>query len=200
MTIRDSAPRIAAPLGGVTTARLELAAFAPSDMDELADVFSHPEVWHFPYGRAFTREETQAFLDRQLEHWRECGFGCWVARTVADGRMIGYLGLSVPTFLPEILPAVEVGWRLVPPAWGRGYATEGAVAALDAGFATLGLERVCSVPQSDNPPSARVAERLGMTLIREVTIPANEGRGELRGLLYEIDRRGWLDRTREESS
>ncbi|HLI74446.1 MAG TPA: GNAT family N-acetyltransferase, partial [Acidimicrobiales bacterium] len=84
-----------------------------------------------------------------------------------------------------------------PTAWGHGYATEGATAALDEGFTALGLERVCSVPQSDNPPSARVAERLGMKLMREVIIPADERRSELRGLLYEIDRRDWLARTRK---
>ena len=95
---------------------------------------------------------------------------------------LGYLGLSVPTFLPEILPAVEVGWRLRPDAWGQGLATEGAGAALDEAFTTLGLDEVCSVPQADNPASIRVAERLGMRLDRQVEIPANERRGAARGL------------------
>ena len=120
------------------------------------------------------------------------GFGLWVVRALADGRMIGYVGLSVPMFLPEILPAVEVGWRFAPAEWGQGYATEGASAALAEAFTTLGLEWVCSLPQSVNPRSARVAERLGMKLSREVIVPANERRGELPCLLYEIDRRSWL--------
>jgi RimJ/RimL family protein N-acetyltransferase len=112
----------------------------------------------------------------QIREWDECGFGNWAARTRAEGRIIGYVGLSVPTFLPDILPAVEAGWRFTPSAWGQGYATEGATAALDDAFGTLGLDRVCSVPQADNPPSARVAERLGMSLVRQVTIPAKPGR------------------------
>ena len=198
MNLRDGAPLVAAPLGSVTTSRLDLRAFAPSDLDELADVFSHREVWEFPFGRAFTSEETRAFLDAQLDEWRECGFGCWVARTLVDGRLIGYLGLSVPTFLPEVLPAIEVGWRLAPAAWGKGYATEGATAALREAFDTLGLARVCSVPQADNPRSARVAERLGMKLSRDVLIPANERRGEIRGQFYEITRRDWSTAAREQ--
>lgn len=195
VSIRDRAPRVAAPLGPVTTPRLDLRPLAGGDLDELAEVFSHREVWQFPFGRSFTYQETQAFLERHLEAWSECEFGLWAVRTVADGRMIGYLGLSVPTFLPEILPAAEVGWRLAPTAWGQGYATEGATAALDEGFITLGLESVCSVPQSDNPRSFRVAERLGMTLTREVPVPANGDRREVRCLLYEMDRRDWLART-----
>lgn len=108
-----------------------------------------------------------------------------------DQRIIGYVGLSVPMFLPEILPAAEVGWRLDPAYWGRGLATEGARAALHEGFITLGLGEIVSVPQARNPPSARVCERLGMHLDNEVTIPANERRGELAAVLYRITRRQW---------
>jgi len=157
----------------------------------LAEVFSQPEVWQFPYGRGLTYTETEAFLDAQLQEWDTCGFGCWVARELSTGSMVGYVGLSVPMFLPEILPAVEVGWRFSPSAWGLGYATEGATAALDQAFWTLQLDRVCSVPQSDNPASVRVAERLGMKLIREVDIPANARRGTLRASLFEIERHEW---------
>jgi RimJ/RimL family protein N-acetyltransferase len=185
---------IAAPLGDVTTPRLLLRRFHPADLDELAAVFAREEVWRFPYGRGLTREETQRFLDLQLREWEQHGFGCWTARLLDGGDLIGYVGLSVPLFLPEILPAVEVGWRFSPDAWGRGYASEGAIAALDEGFSTLGLDRICSVPQAENPPSARVAERLGMRLLRRVTIPANERRGELTGLLYEISREEWAER------
>jgi RimJ/RimL family protein N-acetyltransferase len=178
-------------LGDVTTPRLDLRRFRESDLDELAAVFALDEVWRFPYGRGFSRTETAEFIERQIQHWHDRGFGCWVARLRATSDLIGYVGLSVPTFLPEILPAVEVGWRLSPEFWGHGYASEGARAALHEGFSTLGLETICSIPQADNLPSARVADRLGMTLVRSVTIPANEKRGELAGLLYELDRATW---------
>jgi len=186
-----NAPSIADPLPDVATSRLDLRRFQLTDLGELAEVFSQPEVWQFPYGRGLTYTETEAFLDAQLQEWDTCGFGCWVARELSTGSMVGYVGLSVPMFLPEILPAVEVGWRFSPSAWGLGYATEGATAALDQAFWTLQLDRVCSVPQSDNPASVRVAERLGMKLIREVDIPANARRGTLRASLFEIERHEW---------
>lgn len=186
-----SPPPISAPLGEVKTERLELRRFEKGDLDGLAEVFANQEVWQFPYGRAFTRNETEIFLDVQMAEWDECGFGCWVAVHRQDSRIIGYVGLSVPMFLPEILPAVEVGWRFDPAYWGQGLATEGARAALHEGFTTLGLDEITSVPQSDNPPSGRVCERIGMRLDRVVSIPANNRRGELRALLYRLTREEW---------
>ena len=189
-----SHPPVAGALGDVTTDRLELRRFRVEDVDDLAEVFAHPEVWHFPHGRAFDRAETAAFVHRQIDEWRTCGFGCWLARERTTGRAVGYVGLSVPTFLPEILPAVEVGWRFRPDTWGRGYATEGGAAALDEAFTTLGLDEVCSVPQADNPASIRVAQRLGMRLERRVGIPGNAQRGPLTGCLFTIDRSTWSGR------
>jgi RimJ/RimL family protein N-acetyltransferase len=139
-----------------------------------------------------SRADTEAILAEQIDHWNLYNFGCWVARRLSDNRMIGYLGLSVPTFLPEVLPAVEVGWRLDPGSWGKGYASEGATAALAEAFGTLGLDSVCSIPQTENVRSIRVAERLGMTAVREVLIPANERRGSLSAVVYEIDRLTWI--------
>jgi len=184
-------PPIAAALPDVVSDRLILRRFEVTDLDELAGVFAKPEVWRFPYRRAFTRRETEVFINRQIEEWDTCGFGCWLAQARDSGQVIGYLGLSVPMFLPEILPAVEVGWRLDPTFWGQGLATEGARRALREAFDTLQLDEVTSVPQADNPPSARVCERLGMRLERGVTIPANDQRGELEALLFTMSRDRW---------
>jgi len=192
---RNLSPPIAAPLGSVTTDRLDLRPFDEADLDGLAAVFANPEVWQFPYGRAFRRDETEVFLANQQREWAEYGFGCWIARERSSGDIVGYAGLSVPAFLPEILPAVEVGWRFDPKVWGVGYASEAARAALREGFTTLGLTEITSVPQADNPPSAAVCERLGMRLDREVVIPANDRRGELTGLLYVMTKPAWQAQT-----
>ena len=116
-------------------------------------VFAKPEVWEFPFGRAFTRDETAAFLAAQIDQYESCGVACWLATERATDRVVGYVGISVPTFYPAILPTVEVGWRFDPDVWGRGFATEGAGAALDQAFGPLGLDRVCSLPQAENTAS-----------------------------------------------
>ncbi len=180
-------------MGSVTTERMHLRPFADGDLDGLAEVFAKPEVWRFPYGRGFSREETRDFLRSQIEHWDRFGFGCWIAELAADGDpIIGYVGLSVPHFLPDILPAVEVGWRFDPDHWGHGFATEGARAALEEGFTRMGLEEICSLPQSTNPPSSRVCERLGMRFDRSITCPATDRRGAVEARMYVMTADEWV--------
>ncbi len=186
-----SCPSIAAPLTNTLTDRLDLRRCCEGDLDELSIVFSHPEVWKFPFGRPFTVTETETFLITQIREWENLGFGLWIARERASGRVIGYVGLTVPTFLPEILPAVEVGWRFEPAAWGKGLASEGARAALESAFTTLGLDEVCSITEAENARSGAVCERIGMRLEREIAIPASSNRGELEGLLYRLERKTW---------
>jgi len=82
-----------------------------------------------------------------------------------------FLGLAPPEFLPEVMPTVEVGWRLDPEFWGRGLATEGGRAALGYAFETLNLEEVVSIYEPENLASGRVMERLGMKRFMDTTHP-----------------------------
>ena len=189
------APETAAPLGAVQTDRLQLRRFEATDLDGLADVFAKREVWEFPYGRAFTRDETSRFLESQMQEWDECGFGCWIAVLRETHQTIGYVGLSVPMLLPEILPAVEVGWRFDPAYWGQGFASEGALAALREGFTTLGLTEICSLPQSSNPPSFKLCERIGMTFQRTMQCPATDRRGGVEARMYTMSSAEWTARS-----
>jgi RimJ/RimL family protein N-acetyltransferase len=69
------------------------------------------------------------------------------------------------------MPTVEVGWRLDPDYWGRGFATEGGRAALDFGFHVLGLDEIVSICEPENVASSRVMERLGMVHYRDTKHP-----------------------------
>jgi RimJ/RimL family protein N-acetyltransferase len=174
---------------------MHLRAFDHNNLRGLAKVFAKPDVWRFPYGRGFTTEETERFLQARIEEWDAFGFGCWIAEMLDSSEIVGYVGLSVPQFLPEILPAVEVGWRFDPAWWGRGLASEGAVAALQEGFATLGLRDICSLPQSANPRSYRVCERIGMHFDRLVVCPATDRRGEVEARMYILTAEEWQSRS-----
>jgi len=147
------------------TDRLLLRPWRPAeDLDALAALNADPAVmrWVTP-NRPLRPEETADLLDRIVRHWNEHGFGLWaVVPREPGGECIGFAGLAIPSFLPAVLPAVEVGWRLAPAWWGRGLATEAARASLDFGFERLGLRSIVSIIDAGNARSLRVAEKLGM--------------------------------------
>ena len=146
------------------TERLQLRRWRASDREPFAVLNADPEVMRYiGDGRPMTRAGSDALLHAIDAHWAEHGFGLWCAAPRETPEMcLGFIGLAVPSFLPAVLPAVEVGWRLARHAWGRGLATEGAIAALEYGFATLGLASVISIIDPANDRSVRVAEKLGM--------------------------------------
>lgn len=141
------------------TERLVLRPWRPAaDLDALAAVNADAAVMrHVAPRRPLTRAETAEQLDGFVRHWEEHGFGLWaVVPRDGDGRAIGFAGLAVPSFLPQILPAVEVGWRLAPAWWGRGLATEAAGAAVAFGFQRLACGR------SSRPSSRATTGRCGL--------------------------------------
>jgi RimJ/RimL family protein N-acetyltransferase len=110
-----------------------------------------------------TREMSDAMVARVEAHFEKQGFGLWAVEIPGVTPFAGYVGLSTPPFPAPFQPCVEIGWRLSPETWGKGYATEGARAALDYGFATVGLEEILSWTVPANARSRRVMEKLGMT-------------------------------------
>jgi RimJ/RimL family protein N-acetyltransferase len=149
----------------VETERLRLRPWrAADDLPALAALNADAEVmrWVAP-NRPLRADESAALLERIEDHWRAHGYGLWAVEPRADSAgCIGFAGLAVPSFLPEVLPAVEVGWRLDRAWWGRGLATEAAAASIAYGFETLGLRSVVSIIDAGNERSLRVAEKLGM--------------------------------------
>ena len=121
-----------------------------------------------------------------IARYDEDGFGLEAVIERSTGDLIGWAGLAVPHFLPEVLPSVEVGWRLAPAARGRGLATEAGAAAVRYGFTDGGLERIVSIYEPENVPSGKVMERLGFTRFLTTTGP----RGELLDVT-ELTRADW---------
>jgi RimJ/RimL family protein N-acetyltransferase len=155
----------------ILTARLRLRRWNLDDVIALGEVFAKPPVWEFPFGRGFSAQETEAFLAHRIAEQATGGWAEWAVELRETGRLIGYIGLSEPHFLPEVMPAVEIGWRLDPVVWGRGLATEGARGALDHGFASSELHEVVSIYQPANAASERVMMRLGMRFDRDTVHP-----------------------------
>ncbi|MEV8375049.1 GNAT family N-acetyltransferase [Kribbella sp. NPDC056861] len=177
----------------LTTERLLLRPPTDDDRAPIAAMNADPAVMeHFP--APFTRAESDAMIDRITAMIELRGFGFWVAEVRETGQVIGFVGLSVPTFEAPFLPGVEIGWRLTKDAWGNGYATEGARAALAHAFGPLELDEVLSFTATTNKPSQRVMERIGMTHdeagdFDHPRLP--DGHRLQRHVLYRISRAQW---------
>lgn len=114
---------------------------------------------------------TEAFIERTQRRYREDGYAVPAVVVRDSGRLAGWAGLSVPWFLPEILPAVEVGWRLREQSGGFGYATEAGRAWVDYGFEVRGLGEIVSTYEPENVASGVVMVRLGFVLDLETVHP-----------------------------
>jgi RimJ/RimL family protein N-acetyltransferase len=155
------------------------------DLDAYAAICADPEVMRYiGDGSVATRDEVAERLEQVESNWRERGFGLFALERRDTGEFIGNTGLAIPDFLPEILPAVEIGWRLGRAHWNQGYATEAAAATLAFAWDPVGLDRVVSVHAVGNDPSGNVMQKIGMHLDRETVHPGN-GRAVR---VYAIDR------------
>ena len=121
------------------------------------------------------------------------GWGVWATEIRKTSEFIGYIALSIPKRALPFMPCVEVGYRLAKEFWGRGYATEGAKAAVRFGFERLELTEVVSFTALVNRRSRAVMERLGMSNAGEdFDHPAlPEGHPLRRHCLYRLGRHQW---------
>jgi RimJ/RimL family protein N-acetyltransferase len=176
----------------VETERLILRGWElGADLDPLAELCADADVMRYiGAGRTLTRRQSAGLLSAIIRHWEVHGYGLWAVEVKESaggrpGEPVGFAGLAVPSFLPAVLPAVELGWRLARPWWGRGLATEAAGAALAWGWQHRELPSVLSIITPGNDRSVRVAEKLGMNRARDRIHPGTGGRV----WVYELERK-----------
>ena len=178
------------------TQRLCLRRWRTKDIAPFADMNADPLTMRFMPG-VLSRAETEALVQRFEAHHDAHGFGVWAIEAPGVAPLVGYTGLQRVSFEAPFAPAVEVGWRLAPAFWGRGYATEAAREALRFGFEDLNLDQIVSFTVEANKPSWSVMERLGM-----VRNPAEDfdhprlpaGHPLRRHILYRLEREQWQAR------
>jgi RimJ/RimL family protein N-acetyltransferase len=177
----------------IETERLLLRQWREGDLKAYARICADTEVMRY-LPATLSREESAEQMAGFVRHWEERGFGLWAVEEGASGEFIGFVGLMRHDDWPEGEHRTEVGWRLGRAHWGRGLATEGALASVRYGFEGLGLARIISITLPENAASRRVMEKAGLTY-----------RGETRWrghdvVWYAIDRDAWEAGQRLKSS
>lgn len=146
------------------TERLLLRPPASEDLEPWAAFHANPDVGRY-LGGALPRAMAWRALCTMAGSWVINGFGMFSVVEKSSGRWVGRLG----PWQPADWPGTEVGWGLAREAWGKGYAVEGATAAIDWAFEHLGWTEVIHAIDPANRNSQRVAEGLGSRILREAT-------------------------------
>ena len=141
------------------TPRLMLRAFTQGDLDAYAAIMGDPDVARYIAPAPMTRDESWRSMASSLGHWMLRGYGTWAVVVKATGEMVGRVGM----INPEGWPALESGGTLGKAAWGKGYATEAAEAAIRYAFLTQPVDRLISCIDPENTSSQKVALRVGET-------------------------------------
>jgi ribosomal-protein-alanine N-acetyltransferase len=144
----------------IETARLVLREWRQADLAPYAALMADPEVADW-LGGTLPADEAEAQIGHMIDMAERSGFAILAVERRSDGAMIGSAGLAPVADDIPFAPAVEAGWRLARAAWGQGYATEAAGAAIADGFARLGLTEIVALTATTNLRSRAVMDRLG---------------------------------------
>ena len=144
------------------TKRLLLRRWTDGDREDFARISNDPEVMRYRFA-PLSHQESDALIDQIEASFDENGFGLWAVERLEDGRLLGFTGLGTSDFGARFCPAIDIGWTLARDVWGHGYATEGAVAAMNFAFNELQLDQVVAHTTQLNERSQAVMRRLGMT-------------------------------------
>jgi RimJ/RimL family protein N-acetyltransferase len=141
------------------TERLLLRQWRDEDLSPWIAMNQDTEVRKY-FGSLLTTEESTAALERYRDKLERSTFGLWAVEVKDSHEFIGFIGISEQDVGNEISPFKEIGWRLKKDAWGKGFATEGALEVLKYGHTIFPI--IYSMTAKVNTPSIKVMERIGM--------------------------------------
>lgn len=141
--------------------RLGFRLWKDSDLDNLAALDSDTQVMEF-FPKTLSKEESKKFLLRLQDMYKNEGLTYYAVELKASKEFIGFIGLAKQVYEAEFNPSIDIGWRLLPSYWAKGYAFEGAKACLAHAFNVLKLNKIIAVCSISNIKSERLMQKLGM--------------------------------------
>ena len=151
------------------TPRLILRELLDTDDKGMFELDSNTEVLKYLYTEPQTKiEQSRDVITFIRKQYEENGIGRWAVIEKQSGDFIGWAGLKlVKQTINNRTNYYDVGYRLIPRYWGRGYATEVCKASIDYGFKNLNLNLICATASVHNIASRKVLEKNRLTFIEE---------------------------------
>jgi RimJ/RimL family protein N-acetyltransferase len=145
----------------IETSRLLLRQWQQSDFAHFAELNADQLVMEY-FPSVLTSRQSDALAIRLSNFIAENDWGYWAAEEKSSGKFIGFVGLYPAADELPFSPSTEIGWRLAPPYWGKGFASEAANASLEYAFEQLSLSEVVSITTTTNLKSQKVMQNIGM--------------------------------------
>ena len=172
----------------IVTERLGFRAWKSEDLKAFTKLNADPVVMEY-FPSTLSETETSGLIERNIADFKEKGYGLWAVDELETSDFAGYIGFHDATFESFFTPCVEIAWRLGFEYWGKGYATEGALACLERGFNKFGFDKVYSFTAKVNQRSENVMKKIGMSKVGEFNHPSIEKESKLhRHVLYRIQK------------
>lgn len=170
--------------------RVFLRPYTQADFVQLHRILSNKETMH-AWGHGFSKKESQEWLEKQLAHYQQYGFGIWAIVEKQSGKIIGNAGLNHTeiNLKGKTQKIVEIGYLLHRDFWNKGYGSEVARMCAKYGFETLGLEEAYCLIKEDNLSSLKVAKKLSMQKVGEYPKPY-KGK-KINHLIFKLEKNVW---------
>jgi ribosomal-protein-alanine N-acetyltransferase len=177
--VRNVSKKVMTELEILLTPRLLLRRMTADDLDDLTCMHLDPRLMA-TLGGVRSPDETREWLAQKLEHWRQYGFGLWLARERETERFVGRGGLQHVEI--DGHDEIELGYSFLPAFWGHGLATELARESIRVAFTVLNLSEIVCFTLTTNSASQRVMQKVGFRYERDFLFK------ELPHVLYRLRR------------
>lgn len=172
--------------------RLGFREWSDNDLDPFYKMNSDPTVMEF-FPSVLTRHESDDLMRRIQRRYAEQGFCYYAVDELVSGELIGFIGLTIQSYEAPFTPCVDIGWRLIPKYWGKGYATEGANRCLQIGFENHRINEIYSIASLGNVRSISVMQKVGMSKTLEFDHPNLSDYVSIRKCaVYKLTKDNWL--------
>ncbi|MGG8496841.1 GNAT family N-acetyltransferase [Tenacibaculum sp. TC6] len=175
-----------------TSDRLGFRNWQSSDLENLYLLNANKKVMRY-FPSTQTKEDCEAFIQRMQLQYKKNRYCYFAVELKETEEFIGFIGLSEQTYAVDFNPSTDIGWRILPEHWKKGYAVEGAKQCLTYAFNTLSLKQIVAIAPVINKPSIAVMEKLGMLKIKDFEHPLLQKFPEiLKCSLYAISKDDFL--------